>query len=83
MTLLIAGLVSGSLLTVAVAYIVYLHGRVKHFTKDIEAYRALIKLFSEREIVAAMSDEQLQHIMIELSQVVIAAIQGLDPERLS
>jgi hypothetical protein len=83
MLILLAGL-SGSGFTVLAAYIIYLRGRVDTANKETESLRSLIKLFSERTIVAALSDEQMRYIVTEMCQSVSLAIANLsDPERLN
>jgi hypothetical protein len=76
----------GILITIVGAYIHYLRGRVAASYNESQALRDMIKLFTERQIVAALDENQLKYIIGEVSQVisqaVIAAIQSLDPERL-
>jgi hypothetical protein len=76
----------GILITVVGAYIHYLRGRMSLINNNNQALRDMIKLFTERQIIAALDETQLKFIIGEVSQVtsqaVIAAVQSLDPERL-
>ena len=73
-------------MTVVGAYIHYLRGRALGIQSENQALRDMIKLFTERQIVAALDENQMKYIIGEVSQVtsqaVIAAVQSLDPERL-
>ncbi len=82
MLVILAGFV-GSALTVMIAYVIYLRGRVSQATKDAESLRGMIKLFTERTIVAALSDDQMRYVVAEMCQAVSLAVASLaDPERL-
>jgi hypothetical protein len=83
---IVGGVLLGILITIVGAYIHYLRGRANSIFNENQALRDMIKLFTERQIIAALDETQLKFIIGEVSQVtsqaVIAAVQSLDPERL-
>jgi hypothetical protein len=81
MQVILAGILGG-FVAVAVAYVIYLRGRVSQVSQEAESLRAMIRLFSERTIVATLSEGQFREILAQISQVVFAALNA-DPENLN
>jgi hypothetical protein len=80
---LISGLVAGAGLAVMGMYIYALRGRAINSEAQTKALRELINLFSQRTIIATLSDDQVSSILAELSQAVYAAVHNSNPERLN